>query len=126
MLTRHLFTLAIALVALPLSQQALLAQQETAPAAADGRVWHHASSLMGDPKYPPGFPRFDYVNPDAPKGGTVRLSDTGSFDTFNPILPQGETATGLGLVFESLMTPSLDENSVSYGLLAESFTYPDD
>ena len=45
--------------------------------------WRHASSLIGEPKYPPDFPRFDYVNPDAPKGGVVRLSETGSFDSLN-------------------------------------------
>ena len=49
---------------------------------------------MGEPKYPEGFARFDYVNPDAPKGGTVRLGDMGSFDTFNPILPQGRGGAG--------------------------------
>src|SRR5690606_8737222 len=70
--------------------------------------------------------RFDYVNPDAPVGGEVRLSAMGSFDTFNPILPQGEIADGLGLVYDTLMTPSLDQTSTSYGQLAEAFTYPDD
>ena len=89
-------------------------------------TWHHAGSLIGEPKYPADFERFDYVNPDAPKGGTVRLSFTGSFDTFNPILPQGETAIGLGLVYETLLTKSEDEISTEYGLLAEAFAYPDD
>ena len=65
----------------------------TAPAAADptqNGPWHHATSLIGEPKYPEGFKHYDYVNPDAPKGGVARLSAMGSFDTFNPILPQGE------------------------------------
>lgn len=88
--------------------------------------WRHASSLHEEYKYPEGFAHFDYVNPDAPKGGTVRLSELGSFDTFNPILPQGEAATGLGLVYETLMTSSADELSTSYGLLAEALRYPDD
>ncbi len=91
-----------------------------------GQVWHHAGALIGEPKYGPDFTHFDYVNPDAPKGGTVRLSEEGGFDTFNPILPEGEAATGLGLVYEPLMTPSLDEVSTDYGLLAEAFSYPDD
>ncbi|MEX2277321.1 MAG: extracellular solute-binding protein [Cucumibacter sp.] len=97
-----------------------------APGFAQDGDWLHATSLIGEPKYPAGFERFDYVNPDAPKGGTVRLSVTGSFDTFNPILPQGEAATGLGLVIESLMTTSLDETSTQYGLLADAMRYPED
>jgi len=93
--------------------------------AQDGE-WLHATSLLGEPKYPAGFARFDYVNPDAPKGGTVRLSVTGSFDTFNPLLPQGEPATGIGLVIESLTTTSMDETSTAYGLLADGVKLPDD
>lgn len=96
------------------------------PAIAQDKVWHHAGSLIGEPKYPEGFAKFDYVNPDAPIGGEVRLSSMGGFDTFNPILPQGETADGIGLVFETLTTPSLDETSTQYGGLAEAFSYPDD
>lgn len=98
-----------------------------APAEAqDERVWHVGVSLLGEPKYDQGFERFDYVNPDAPKGGTVRLSLTGSFDTFNPVPPLGEVATPVGLVYETLLTPALDEASTSYGLLAEAVSYPDD
>ncbi|KQW80217.1 hypothetical protein ASC89_08970 [Devosia sp. Root413D1] len=96
------------------------------PAIAQEKVWHHGGSLIGEPKYPAGFEKFDYVNPDAPVGGVVRLSSMGGFDTFNPILPQGEPADGIGLVFETLTTPSLDENSTQYGNLAEAFSYPDD
>jgi microcin C transport system substrate-binding protein len=96
------------------------------PALAQDKVWHHAVSLIGEPKYPEGFKQFDYVNPDAPKGGVVRLSETGSFDTFNPLLPQGEVAMGLGLVYQSLMDKSLDEPSTSYGTLAEAVSWPDD
>ena len=88
--------------------------------------WLHATALVGEPKYPAGFAHFDYVNPAAPKGGTLRLSATGSFDTLNPILPRGETAAGLGLVHETLMTSSMDEISTMYGLLAEALRYPDD
>lgn len=88
--------------------------------------WQHAVAIDGEPKYEAGFEMFDYVNPDAPKGGVVRMPALGGFDTFNPILPQGEAATGLGLVYETLMTASADETSVSYGLLAEALRYPDD
>jgi microcin C transport system substrate-binding protein len=96
------------------------------PAIAQDKVWHHGGSLIGEPKYPEGYQKFDYVNADAPVGGVVRLSSMGGFDTFNPILPQGEPADGIGLVFETLTTPSLDENSTQYGNLAEAFSYPDD
>ena len=99
--------------------------QETA--ATDTRVWRHAESMIGEPKYPEGYTQFDYVNPDAPKGGEVRLSEMGGFDTFNPILPQGEPATGIGLIYETLMQSTLDEtSSTHYGLLAEAMTYPED
>ncbi len=96
------------------------------PATAQDKVWHHGGSLIGEPKYPEGYQKFDYVNADAPVGGVVRLSSMGGFDTFNPILPQGEPADGIGLVFETLTTPSLDENSTQYGNLAEAFSYPED
>jgi microcin C transport system substrate-binding protein len=84
------------------------------------------NGLVGEPKYPEGFARFDYVNPDAPKGGTLRLSEDGSFDTLNPVPAKGDLAVGLGLVFETLMVSSEDEISADYGLLAEAVRYPDD
>ena len=94
--------------------------------AEDAPVHHHALSLIGEPKYPADFTHFDYVNPDAPKGGTARLADIGSFDSLNPVLYKGEAAGGLGLVFESLMADSLEEPSTSYGLIAEWASYPPD
>lgn len=104
----------------------VLAASGAGPASADEKTWHVGTSLIGDAKYGPGFTHFDYVNPDAPKGGRVNLSETGSFDTLNPILAKGELATATGLVFETLMTPSMDEISAEYGLLAEAISYPDD
>ncbi|WP_245408240.1 extracellular solute-binding protein [Zhengella mangrovi] len=97
-------------------------------AARDAEAWHHATALTGTPKYPEGFSRFDYVNADAPKTGRARLASMGSFDTFNPVPTKGEAATGLGLVFETLMVSSLDELNISaeYGLLAEAIRYPAD
>lgn len=90
-------------------------------------VWHHATSSIGEPKYKDGFARFDYVNPDAPKGGELRLSESGTFDSFNPILAKGEVATGVSsLVFETLLKSAEDEITTSYGLLAEGISYPDD
>lgn len=94
--------------------------------AQDADGWRVGISTVGDLKHPNGFDHFDYVNPQAPKGGTLRLSDEGNFDTLNPLLARGETGAGLGLVFDTLLTPALDELSSSYGLLAESVKYPDD
>lgn len=88
--------------------------------------WRHGSTLMEGLKYSEGFPHYDYVNTEAPKGGIVRLSETGSFDTFNPILPQGEVAVGLGLVYEALMDSSMDEVSTMYGHVAEAMSFPED
>nr|WP_245410507.1 extracellular solute-binding protein [Notoacmeibacter marinus] len=90
--------------------------------------WHHATTLLGEAKYPEGFERFDYVNPDAPKGGTVRQGSLGSFDSFNPIIPKGEVGAGLGLMYETLFMRALDEADVSamYGLLATAIKYPED
>ncbi len=97
------------------------------PAAAeDTQTHHHALSLIGEPKYPADFTHFDYVNPDAPKGGKVRMADIGGFDSLNPVLYRGEKASGLGLVYESLMSDSIDEPSTSYGLIAEWASYPAD
>lgn len=79
------------------------------------------------PKYQPGFAHFDYVNPNAPKGGVARLSVLGSgFNSFNIVLPQGSLPSGLGLVYESLMTRPLDQVTTQYGLIAEAFRHPED
>lgn len=90
--------------------------------------WKHASALTGEPRYPPEFDHFAYINPDAPKGGIVRLSDVGGFDTFNPVLPRGNPAIGLGLIYDSLTESALDELDISaaYGLIAEAVRYPED
>ncbi|NMA97074.1 MAG: ABC transporter substrate-binding protein [Phyllobacteriaceae bacterium] len=99
----------------------LLALGLAAPAQAQtpSGVWSNSFQLEGEPKYGPDYTHFDYVNVDAPKGGTVRLGSLGGFDTFNPILPKGEVADGIGLLFETLLTPSLDEVGTYYGHLAK-------
>ncbi len=99
-----------------------------APASAEETApeWRIGISTVGDLKYQPGFAHFDYVNPKAPKGGTLRLSHAGTFDTFNPLLAKGEAAVGVDLVFDTLMKSSEDEVTTSYGLLAEGVSYPDD
>ena len=86
----------------------------------------HGFAMHGKPKYGPDFQYFDYVNPDAPKGGEARFAAIGSFDTLNPFVIKGESATGLGFLFQTLMTDSADEAFTEYGLIAESITVPKD
>ena len=90
------------------------------------QLWRHGSSLFGELKYGPDFSQFEYVNPDAPKGGSVRLASIGSFDSLNPFTFKGNAAGGVGLIYDSLMTSSMDEPSSEYGLIAESMSYPAD
>src|SRR5579872_2211409 len=75
-----------------------------APAAgnASERPWRHGMSLFGDLKYPPGFKHFDYVNPDAPKGGAVRITGSGTYDNFNPVVAglKGSTAQAIDLIYD--------------------------
>ncbi|HVK54764.1 MAG TPA: extracellular solute-binding protein [Burkholderiales bacterium] len=80
-----------------------------------------------EPKYPPGFKHFDYVNPNAPKGGTAVLGWPGSFDSFNPFLLKGVRPIAItSLMFETLTTESWDEPFSGYGLLAEDVTLAPD
>ncbi len=87
-----------------------------------------SSQAMGyTPRYADNFSHFDYVNPDAPRGGELVLSGFGSFDNLNPFILKGVSADGLGsLMFESLMLKSLDEPFSQYGLLAEDAVLADD
>ncbi len=87
------------------------------PASAEGPV--HGLAMNGQPKYGPDFTHFDYADPAAPKGGTVRLAATGTFDSFNPFIVKGNSADGLGLLFDTLTEQSLDEPFTEYGLVAE-------
>jgi microcin C transport system substrate-binding protein len=92
--------------------------------------WRHGIAMFGELKYPPQFARFDYVNPNAPKGGTARLAATGTFDNFNVVIAgvKGQLAAVIdsSYFYETLMTPSLDEESSAYGLLAEAVSFPAD
>ena len=90
-------------------------------------VWRHGLSLFGDVKYPVNFPHFDYVNPAAPKGGTVRQIALGTFDNFNMVVAGVKGSIGaIGEIYEALTVSSLDEVSTQYGLLAEAMSYPED
>lgn len=125
-------TRSLAVVALGVSLLGPALAQETAPAPAAAATpagageWRHGLSLMGEPKYPAGFKHFDYVNPDAPKVGLVRLSVDGTFDSLNDVPPRGAAAGGIALIYDTLMTSAYDEVATEYGLIAESVRHPAD
>jgi microcin C transport system substrate-binding protein len=116
------------LVIRPLLPSFLAACLALTPLAAQEASWRHGAALLDEPKYPAGFKHFDYVNPDAPKGGLARRGAQGTFDSFNIVVAgvKGAPEQGLGLIYETLTTSSLDEPNASYGLLAEAFAYPED
>src|SRR5690606_735896 len=96
-----------------------LASGPTTLSALAEETRHHALSLVGQPRFGPDFTHFDWANPDAPKGGTVRRAITGSFDTLNPFSIRGESAAGVAaFVYDTLMSTSPDEPSTEYGLIA--------
>ena len=93
---------------------------------ADSALSGHAMTMFDNetPKYTATFPHFDYVNPTAPKGGTLRLAVDGTFDSFNPFIPKGNAAS-TGSV-ETLLVNSADEPFTAYGLVAETMEWPAD
>lgn len=91
-----------------------------------GNSTQHALSMYGDVKYGPDFTHFDYVNPDAPKGGTIRFGTVGTFDSFNPFISKGLAAGVGGYIWDTLTVQSEDEPFTEYGLLAERMEVPDD
>jgi microcin C transport system substrate-binding protein len=98
-------------------------------AYAQETIKSHGISAYGDLKYPADYKHFEYVNPDAPQGGTLTLRpSTGgaTFDSFNNYILKGARVTGLGLLSDSLLTPSADEPDSSYLYMAESMEYPED
>lgn len=88
--------------------------------------WRHGMALHGDLKYGPDFLHFEYVNPEAPKGGEMRLAGIGTFDSLNPFILRGTTPIGLGMTFDTLTVQSQDEPFSEYGLVAESMQTPAD
>ena len=93
---------------------------------ADSALSGHAMTMFDNetPKYTATFPHFDYVNPTAPKGGTLRLAVDGTYDSFNPFIPKGNAAS-TGSV-ETLLVNSADEPFTAYGLVAETMEWPAD
>ena len=89
-------------------------------------ITQHAIAMHGEPAYADGFTHFNYVNPDAPKAGTLRRHVIGTFDTFNPFISRGTAAAGIAYLYDSLTVASLDEPFTQYGLLAQSMQVPED
>ncbi|MCF8466917.1 MAG: extracellular solute-binding protein [Sneathiella sp.] len=86
----------------------------------------HGIAMQGEPKYPRGFPHFDYTNPEAPVGGRLRLGAIGSFDSLNPFLLKGVSPLGMSDVYQSLLERSRDEPFTLYANIAESIELAED
>ena len=100
------------------------------PARAEDKMsnWRHGMSAFGDLKYPASFKQFDYVNAQAPKGGSAWQIALGTYDSFNSVVAgiKGTPARGIEQIYDTLFVASLDEPTSTYGLIAESVSYPDD
>jgi microcin C transport system substrate-binding protein len=116
-------TVALVAPAMPAAMARFIPQ-----ARAQDKVWKHGLSLFGEPQYPAAFKHFDYVNPAAPKVGTVRQVAFGTYDNFNLVVAgvKGQIAGGIDLILDTLMASALDEVSTEYGLLAEAVSHPAD
>jgi microcin C transport system substrate-binding protein len=88
--------------------------------------WLYGLSLYGDLKYPPTFKQFQYVNPNAPKGGVFKQAAIGSFDSLNPYIVKGNAVAGINLIYDTLLKQSSDEPFSGYGLIAEKVKVADD
>lgn len=86
----------------------------------------HGIAMHGDLKYQADFTHFDYVNPNAPKGGETTRAAIGGYDTFNPFVIKGRAGAGSFAIYDSLMASSSDEPFSQYGLIAESVETPAD
>ncbi|QIZ82599.1 ABC transporter substrate-binding protein [Thalassovita gelatinovora] len=96
------------------------------PLRAEEKIIHsHGISAFGDLKYEADFAHFDYVNPDAPKGGEFSTWTSGTFDSLSPYILKGNAAAMSSVFFDSLLTGNLDEPDAAYGLVAESLDYPE-
>lgn len=119
----HGFASAVALLAAALVWEA---PNQAARAQTAGNTRHHAMSLVGKPRFEKDFKAFNWVNPDAPKGGSVRMWADGSFDSLNPFTIAGEPVAEIGLIYDQLMSSSSDEPTAEYGLVAEWVSHPAD
>ncbi|WP_192845807.1 extracellular solute-binding protein [Aureimonas sp. AU22] len=124
-------TALLALSAAPALAQDTPAAPATGAAAQEAGEWRTWSSLIRPSKYGNDFAHYDFVNPDAPKGGRLNLQAAGTFDSFNPFPVRGTPAAGFaafggGIAYDTLMDQALDEPGVSHGLIAEAMRYPAD
>jgi microcin C transport system substrate-binding protein len=130
LLTTALFAIGAGRLPLPAFVEVALAQDNGAGAGKSSadKTWRHGLSLFGDLKYPPDFAHFQYVDPAAPKGGTVREAVIGTFDSFNSVISgvKGVEAAGINLIYDTLLVSAMDEIATGYGLLAEAVSYPAD
>lgn len=122
----HIFLLIVATAALALMLAAAAHAFVPELAAARAGKGVHALAMHGEPKYPPDFTNLEYVNPDAPKGGTLRLARTGSFDSLNNHIITGTAAEGLAMLNDQLMQRVWDEPFTLYGLVVETAEVPED
>ncbi len=115
------------LTPVPLLILLILGCDPAPPALAQEEVpARHGIAMHGTTKYGPDFTHFDYVNPDAPKGGTARMAAIGTFDSLNPFILKGTAAAGIGAIHDTLMANSGDEAFSEYGLIAKSIEVPAD
>lgn len=104
----------------------LLAFASPAKAQETASTPTHALAMHGAPKYPATFAHFDYVNPDAPKGGTLKLAGYDTFDNLNPFIIKGVSASGAEIIYDTLTEQSSDEAFTVYGGLASAIETPED
>ncbi len=116
---------ALLLQVLGVALSLMLALMLALPLRAEGAlIKSHGFAEFGDLKYPKDFAHFDYVNPEAPKGGELSISAVGTFDSMNPFTRKGRAGALASQHFEGLMVESYDEPGSYYGLIAESLEYP--
>ena len=98
----------------------------TASSGAAEPIYEHGISFFHELKYPAGFSHFDYINPDAPKGGVLVQSTQADFNTLSLITDESVTAPGVSWIYDSLVAYRSEEMSSFYGWLADGLSVADD
>lgn len=109
----------------PIASEPVVIEPISEPIVTEKIITKTSFALIGQPKYPSDFTHFDYVNPNAPKGGQLKLAEIGNYDNFNRYASRGSPERSSASIYESLFTPSEDELTSYYPLLAQSITYSD-
>jgi microcin C transport system substrate-binding protein len=125
---RLMYCLVFSWLSLCCATLSFAAAQTAAPNASSPPKTHitHALTLMGEPKYPANFERFEYTSAKAQKGGAVRLAGLGTFDSLNPFITKGNPDAHLLLLYDTLTRSSQDEPFTQYGLVAEKIELAED